>query len=149
MKHIIALSFLFGAAVAAAGGIDPTEFDCPHDTARYQKLIQELRCLVCQNQTLSESSAPLAKDMRNVIKQMVRDDAPNAEIIGFMTARYGDFVLYRPPLAGHTVVLWAAPFIVVALALAFLPGFIRRRRSAVRRPDDNERAAAAARLLNE
>ena len=48
MKHIIALSFLFGAAVAAAGGIDPTEFDCPHDTARYQKLIQELRCLVCQ-----------------------------------------------------------------------------------------------------
>ena len=89
MKHIIALSFLFGAAVAAAGGIDPTEFDCPHDTARYQKLIQDCAASFVKIKRWSESSAPLAKDMRNVIKQMVRDDAPNAEIIGFMTARYG------------------------------------------------------------
>ena len=126
MKFVVVAFCLLGVLTATAGGIDPVEFAQPQQELRYQRLIKELRCLVCQNQTLAESNAPLAKDMRQVIKRMVRNDESDDKVIAFMTERYGDFVLYRPPLGKHTVILWVAPFVVLVLALALLRKIITK-----------------------
>jgi cytochrome c-type biogenesis protein CcmH len=110
------LMLMLGTAVLAAEL--PAEGE-----ARYQHLINELRCLVCQNQSIAESNAPLAEDLRRQVRDMIRDGKSDAEILDFMTARYGDFVLYRPPLRRHTLALWLGPFVLLglgALALVFL-----------------------------
>ncbi|MDM5147447.1 cytochrome c-type biogenesis protein CcmH [Candidatus Persebacteraceae bacterium Df01] len=115
---------------AVGGGIDITHFDDEQQEIQYASLIKQLRCLVCQNQTLSESDAPLAKDMRLIIGDMVRANAGDKKIIDFMVARYGDFVLYQPPVKGSTAALWLAPFVLVVMALALLPTTLRRQRRA-------------------
>lgn len=147
MKLWFAGMLLMVAGVAGAtGGIAVMQFDEAAQTARYKALIKELRCLVCQNQALDESDAELAQDMREVVADMVRHDTPNEAIIGFMTARYGDFVRYRPPLRGRTVVLWFAPFVLIALLLLLLPRLIGNRRQAVLSAQQKQQAA---RLLKE
>jgi cytochrome c-type biogenesis protein CcmH len=113
---------------------------------RVTALSSELRCLVCQNQTIADSSAPLAVDLRNTIREQLARGASEREVIDFMTARYGDFVLYRPPLKATTVLLWLGPFLLLALGIIVLVRSVRRR------PDppalDEEERAAAARLLD-
>lgn len=94
---------------------------------RYHELIEELRCLVCQNESLAESNADLAKDLRSEILQMMERGASNEQIIDFLVARYGDFVLYRPPFKPITYVLWVAPFGVAIIGLVTLIYGIRRR----------------------
>ena len=84
----------------------PFEFKHPQHEQRYKDLVSELRCMVCQNQTLADSHAPLAQDLRDEIYKMVIDESPKQEIIDFLVARYGEFVLYRPPLNNTTLVLW-------------------------------------------
>ena len=100
----------------------------PATEARMLRLSAELRCLVCQNQTIADSSAPLAEDLRRQVREMIVRGDTDSQIIDFMTQRYGDFVLYRPPLKGSTVALWFGP---VALLLGGLTVFIivLRRRS--------------------
>src|SRR5512138_2135686 len=78
---------------------------------RVHDLALELRCLVCQNQTLADSQAPLAVDLRDQVRQQLKSGKSERDVIEFLTARYGDFVLYRPPLKASTVLLWAGPFI--------------------------------------
>ena len=146
MKRLFIGMLLAVCGAAAAGGIAVVQFDDAAQAVRYKTLIKELRCLVCQNQTLNESDADLARDMRSVVADLVRRDAPDREIIGFMTARYGDFVRYRPPLRGRTVVLWLAPFVLAALLLLLLPRLIGGRRPAVLSDEQKQRAA---RLLEE
>ena len=120
---------IFGAAVVHAQSVfEPRGFASPEHEQRYHTLIDELRCLVCQNQTIAESNADLASDLRREVYRMVEDDRSAEEIAGFMVARYGDFVLYRPPLQERTVLLWAGPFLLAAIGLAMLGVQLRRRR---------------------
>jgi cytochrome c-type biogenesis protein CcmH len=100
---------------------------------RMKSLAEELRCLVCQNQTIAESNAPLADDLRNQIRTQIAQGRSDAEIRGYMVARYGDFVLYRPPFKATTAILWGGPFALLALGIAI---FVRvtRRRGAARAP---------------
>ncbi len=98
--------------------------------ARVMVIAEELRCLVCQNETIAASHADLAVDLRKQIRQKLTQGQSNQQILDFMVERYGDFVLYRPPLKTTTVLLWVGPFALLALALAVLAVNIRRRRSA-------------------
>ncbi len=97
---------------------------------RYHTLIEEFRCLVCQNESLAESDADLARDLRTEIREMLADGATDAEITDFLVARYGDFVLYRPPFKPLTYLLWIAPFVLAVAGLAALLFRIRQRANA-------------------
>jgi len=122
---------LLGAGASAAGAVfEERDFDDASQRERYRTLIYELRCLVCQNQNLADSNADLAADLRREIHRMIVDGNSDAEIIDFMVARYGDFVLYRPPLETKTVILWIGPFILGIAGLALLFTHLRRRRAA-------------------
>ena len=92
----------------------------PWDDKRYYDLLTELRCLVCQNQSLADSDASLAGDLREQVRRMMTEGASDDEIKAFMTERYGDFVLYDPPLKPHTYVLWWAPLFILVLVLLLL-----------------------------
>ena len=89
----------------------------PQYQQRYHAILEELRCLVCQNQTLADSSSELATDLRVQVKTMLEDGASDQEILDFMSARYGDFVLYNPPVKSHTLFLWLGPFILLFIGL--------------------------------
>jgi cytochrome c-type biogenesis protein CcmH len=106
-------------------------------------LERELRCLVCQNQTLAESNAPLAMDLRNQIREQLAAGKSEGEITDYLVARYGDFVLYRPPLKGTTVFLWAGPFLFLLGGFYLLARLLRRRRVAAPELSDAERSRAA------
>ncbi len=122
-----------GSATADAQSVfEPRGFSSPGHERRYHALIDELRCLVCQNQTIAESNADLASDLRREVYRMVEEGRSEAEIAEFMVARYGDFVLYRPPLRTSTVLLWAGPFLLAGIGLTVLAMHHRRRR---RTPD--------------
>lgn len=112
----------------AAGVFEPREFASEAAQARYQSMIAELRCLVCQNQNIAESNAPLAQDLRREVYQMIEAGRSDADIIAFMVQRYGDFVLYRPPLNAVTLALWAGPAVLALLGFAFLLRVLARRR---------------------
>ncbi|KPK05774.1 MAG: hypothetical protein AMJ64_10815 [Betaproteobacteria bacterium SG8_39] len=95
--------------------------------ARVMHLSTELRCLVCQNQTLADSNAELAIDLRNQVREQIKAGRSDEQIIDYLTARYGDFVLYRPPVKTTTVLLWAGPFVLLLAGLAGLVLTLRRR----------------------
>ncbi|MFZ1802564.1 MAG: cytochrome c-type biogenesis protein [Nitrospira sp.] len=101
--------------------------DDPVAEARLKHLAVELRCLVCQNQTLADSSAPLAEDLRREVREMIAKNMSDPEIIEFLVSRYGDFVLYRPPLKATTTVLWVGPFVLMAIGATALVITLRRR----------------------
>jgi cytochrome c-type biogenesis protein CcmH len=105
------------------------EFGKPEYRERYYALVNQLRCLVCQNQTIADSNAELAIDLRRRVHEMIEQGASDQEVIDFMSARYGDFVLYNPPLKPSTLLLWFAPFIVVGIGSVLLVLFIVRRNS--------------------
>jgi len=94
----------------------------------FKDLISELRCLVCQNQSLADSDAELAHDLRAEVYEMVQDGKSDAEIIEFLVARYGDFVLYKPPMKPSTYLLWFGPFVLMLLAGVLLLRAVRRQR---------------------
>jgi len=94
---------------------------------RVMTLAAELRCLVCQNQTIADSNAPLADDLRNQVREKMRQGASDSQIIDFMVERYGDFVLYRPPVKATTLLLWFGPLLLVAAGLLVLLRRLRRR----------------------
>jgi cytochrome c-type biogenesis protein CcmH len=94
---------------------------------RVTSLAHELRCLVCQNQTIADSNAPLAQDLRNQIREQLKAGKSERDVIDFMVARYGDFVLYRPPFKAATVALWAGPFVLLALGAWLLIRRVRKK----------------------
>lgn len=100
----------------------------PRVEARLKALAVELRCLVCQNQTLADSNAPLAEDLRREVREMIAKNMSDQDIINFLVERYGDFVLYRPPLRATTTVLWIGPFLLLAVAGTVLIMALRRRK---------------------
>lgn len=111
--------------------IEAVEFDSPELSSRYQALIAELRCTVCQNQNLADSDAELAKDLRRKTEEMLKAGQSNEEILSYMRDRYGDFVLYRPPLNSTTYLLWLGPFILLLLACAGILISIKRKQKVI------------------
>ena len=110
---------------------------------RVVNLAHELRCLVCQNQTLADSNAPLAVDLRDQIREQLAAGKSERDVVDFMVARYGDFVLYRPPLKASTVLLRVGPFAFLIVGFYLLARFLRRRHIHEPQLSDAERARAA------
>ena len=154
MKRLRAMAvgvMLALAANANAVVFGKYEFDDAEQLERYQQLIYELRCLVCQNQNLADSNAELAGDLRRAVHRLILEGKSDQDVIDFMVARYGDFVLYRPPLKAKTVLLWSGPFVLGIGALVFLLVQLRRRtEDAGATPlSDEERARLRALLKQE
>ncbi len=139
------LVLLAGSALAA---IDTYEFQDPEKEQRYKELVQELRCLVCQNQNIADSNAELAKDLRRKTYEMVQAGRSKEEIADWMVARYGNFVLYKPPLEAGTLLLWVGPFLIFLVGVWLLIRIIRRRPDAPGTPllSEEERRRAEALL---
>jgi cytochrome c-type biogenesis protein CcmH len=115
------------AATAAPPAPDARAAPDPALEARVMRLAHELRCLVCQNQTIADSNAELAVDLRRLIREQLTAGRSDREVLDFMAARYGDFVLYRPPLKPTTALLWAGPAVLVAAGAVALVFTLRRR----------------------
>lgn len=115
---------------------------------QFRQLINELRCPKCQNQTIAESDAPLALDLRERVYQMTKDGHTRAEILDFMRIRYGDFVHYKPPFNASTVILWVGPGLVLLIGIATIIGITRRQRKQVGL-SDQEQARLDALLAKE
>jgi cytochrome c-type biogenesis protein CcmH len=129
VKKILALVLvLFAAAAFAQQPVDPALRE------RLKKLEEELRCLVCQNQTLADSNAPLAEDLRREVRELAAQGKNDQEIKDYLVARYGDFVLYKPPVKETTWLLWFGPFALLAGG-AIVWVFVLRRRQR-KSPDD-------------
>lgn len=140
---ISALLLVSSIVWSAPEGLSAEEMD------RYHDLLEELRCLVCQNQNLAESNASLANDLKRQVEDMIRAGQTDEQIKTYLQARYGDFVLYRPPFKPSTWVLWVSPFVVLVLVLLIAWLTLRRRwtadapvaavdRDALKRLLDNE-----------
>jgi cytochrome c-type biogenesis protein CcmH len=144
MLWLLALLWLPGAAGAQTA--QPTTDD-PVANKRAVYIAEELRCLVCQNQTIADSNAPLALDLRNQIRQQVKQGKSDDEIRDYMTQRYGDFVLYKPPFKATTSILWIGPFALVALGAVVFLFVVRRRKPAGEAPVPAQRREEIATLL--
>jgi cytochrome c-type biogenesis protein CcmH len=134
LKFITPLLLAAMLAPAFAREASPVAED-PATEARLVALSNELRCLVCQNQTIADSNAGLAVDLRNEIREKIQSGMSDAEIKEFMVTRYGDFVLYRPPVKNTTLVLWVGPFLLLAVGGSVLYFNLKRRRKNVVDPE--------------
>ena len=132
MRRLFYSLLLISLLVSAAFGKEaqPTGED-PAVEQRLHKLSQELRCLVCQNETLADSRADLAEDLRGEIREQIKAGKSDKEIITFLTDRYGQFILYRPRVTPMTYLLWFGPFVLLAGGLWILFHYIRQRRDLV------------------
>jgi cytochrome c-type biogenesis protein CcmH len=142
-----ALSLLLVTPVMA--GLEEFDFSGNVDEERYKGLISELRCLVCQNQSLADSDAGLANDLRVEVYEHMQQGKDDAEIVDFLVSRYGDFVLYSPPLKPSTYLLWYGPFVLLALGLWLLFRNIRQRGKQREVTFSDEERARLKRLLGE
>lgn len=117
---------------------------------RMKHLTKELRCLVCQNETLADSQAPLAEDLRREIREQMKAGKSDQEILAYATQRYGDFVLYNPPVKTTTYLLWFGPFVLLLAGTAFLYRYVKRRRELIEEePLTVEERQRAEKLLKE
>lgn len=127
MKSLPTIFLILAVFSNAFGAVEVIEFSSPENEKRYKALVAELRCLVCQNQNIAASNADLAKDLRQQVYQRIRNGETDQQIIGFMVQRYGDFVLYKPPLKAKTMLLWLGPFVLLIIGLVVMFFFIRSR----------------------
>lgn len=125
MKTLQVLILFIFITLAQADNI--LTFSTPEYKERYETLLEELRCLVCQNQNLADSSAGLAEDLKREVYKMVETGQTEEQIKSFLTLRYGDFVLYKPPFNARTMFLWLGPFVLFALGFVLLFVNIRKR----------------------
>lgn len=148
--HIVLLALVIGLAAPVQAKVEVLVFGSPAKEALYKELIQELRCLVCQNQNLADSNAELAGDLRTETHEMVEAGKSRDEIVDYMVARYGDFVLYRPPVNTTTAMLWGGPFLLVLIGLISLFVYIRRNNAdkGVDTLTDTDRARAESLLAD-
>src|SRR5689334_12125862 len=123
---LVLMAWLLLALPAFANDAAPAADD-PALEARMTRITAELRCLVCQNQTIADSNADLAQDLRRQVREMLRKGDDDAKIINYMTDRYGDFVLYRPPVKATTLLLWFGPALMLLLGFGALALVMRRR----------------------
>jgi cytochrome c-type biogenesis protein CcmH len=139
------LALLLAAVGVGHAAIESFTFDSPEQEARFKTLSGQLRCLVCQNQSIGDSNAELAQDLRREVYEMIKEGQNDEQIVTFLVDRYGDFVLYKPPVTTTTALLWAGPFLLIGIGLVFLIRFIRTRVAATA-TDDALSAEEQARL---
>lgn len=125
---LAALLTLLLAAVPALAAIDPLPFASDAERERFYDLAGELRCMVCQNQSLADSDAPLARDLRRELFELMQSGRSDGQIKAYLTERYGDFVLYRPPLDRRTWWLWFGPGVLAIIGLVAVAVIVRKRR---------------------
>ena len=130
LRHIaILLLFIwlpFAALAQVKGDVAPPVFRDGFEEARFRDLTHELRCVMCQNQSLADSNAEIARDLRNEVLVLMRQGKTDAEIRDFMVARYGEFVLYKPRMQGTTLLLWLGPLVLVLLGGVVVLRLVRR-----------------------
>lgn len=146
-KTMYFLVLLFCSSLYA--GVEVKNFDNQQDQQLYKKLIDELRCLVCQNQNLADSNAELAQDLRKQVFQMIDSGKSEEQIVEYMVTRYGDFVLYRPPFNPRTFVLWVGPFLMLFAGMIVLFVFVRRQQNKIKPMLSDEQQSKAKKLLDE
>lgn len=117
-------------ASAAFAAIDPDDFATESQRVRYHQFVADLRCPKCQNQNLAGSDAPIANDLRKELRRLLKEGQSDQQIVDFMVARYGDFILYKPPFDKHTAVLWLAPIALLGLGVAVIGTIVWRHRRA-------------------
>ena len=127
MRNLVAVFSLIVVALPAAAIDTGQAFDDPELQARYETIIDEVRCLKCQNQTIKDSNAFLASDLRREIRIMLEEGKSDDEIYEFLVARYGEFALYRPRTTGKTLILWLAPFLLLVGGSIVLWRILRSR----------------------
>ena len=138
---LLVLALHAPALAQVASNTAPLQFRDAQEEARFHALSEELRCVMCQNQSLADSNAQIARDLRVEVLNLMREGRTDAEIKAFLVERYGEFVLYRPPFAGNTLLLWIAPAVILLGGLAVLVVVVRRRASANRvAPDPADEA---------
>ena len=127
MNFVYKLLFVSIISVDSSFSIDQElAFEDPILQSTYQELVNEIRCLVCQNQTIADSTAPLANDLKREIRSMIEQGSTKNDVIIFLTDRYGDFVLYNPPLQTNTLVLWASPIIFLLVGCVIFVVIVNR-----------------------
>ena len=142
LVSILALCLLLGAGPVHAGvTLEAFKFDTKTEEQHFKDLIEELRCLVCQNQSLADSDAELAHDLRAEVYDMIQAGQNDDEIVNFLVTRYGDFVLYNPPIKPANYLIWFGPFVLLLIAAIILLRSVRRqKRTAVTDITPEERA---------
>ena len=135
------------SAIVESQDIMPEEFQSDAEKQRFKELIKDLRCTVCQNQNLADSNASLAIDLRRQVLEQIQAEKTDTEIIEYLVARYGDFVLYKPPFKSTTAVLWVGPFVLFVVAVFALILLIRKRNQQPASPLTSEEAAQLNRAL--
>lgn len=148
---LLALLLALSLSAAAVDTLIPAQPNAedPVIEARLIKLADDLRCLVCQNESLAGSHAELAEDLRREIRGQMKAGKNDKEVIEYLTTRYGDFVLYRPPFKPVTYLLWLGPLLFLGIGGAAWAVTLRRRRAMQAAPVDEKKLAAAAQLLKE
>lgn len=126
MKSVLA-ALLLCLIATSAFAVDPMPFRDAQEEARFRALAAELRCVMCQNQSLADSNAPIAQDLRREVLDLMQQGKSDAQIKTFLTERYTEFVLYRPPMRGSTLWLWIAPPIVLLIGALVLFMVVRKR----------------------
>ena len=146
-RWLVALVFGLTLAGVAQAAIDTYEFANDAERDRFRELTKELRCPKCQNQDIADSNAPIATDLRREIYRMLGEGKDNQQILDFMVARYGDFVLYKPALTSKTAVLWFGPLALLVGGLVVIGVIVgRRRRTALVEGSDTLSAEERQRL---
>ena len=128
LVSILVLCLLLGTAHAGVT-LEAFKFDNKAEEQHFKDLIEEIRCLVCQNQSLADSDAELAHDLRAEVYDMVQAGKSDDEIVTFLVARYGDFVLYKPPVKPSTWLIWFGPFVLLLIAAFMLLRAVRRQKN--------------------
>ena len=146
VKHLF-IAWLVCVLSTAQAKVAPNTSADPVLEAKMMVIAEELRCLVCQNETIAASSADLAVDLKNQIRIKLNEGQSQKQILDFMVQRYGDFVLYRPPLKTTTVLLWLGPFTLLAIAVLMLVLNVRRRRRSAQPAALSDADTAKARAL--
>lgn len=138
MTMILRTVFLLCISLSAIAATDIYQFDTPEQEQRFRVLLDELRCPKCQNQSLADSDAGIAQDMRARVEIMIKEGKSNDEIVDYFVARYGDFVSYRPPVTPTTSILWLAPLLLLGSGAVVIVLLLRRASARVDDSDESD-----------
>ena len=148
-KIMIVIFWLLMGTSAFAVGVDEKRLSDPAEEARAQEIMKQLRCLVCQNQSIVDSDAGLAKDIRIIVRERILAGDTDQQVLTFMTERYGDWVLLKPPFDGATIILWLSPLLLLGVGFIIIIRNQRNRKMATSAPLSDEEQKRIAQLLNE
>lgn len=148
-KIMIIIFWLLMGTSAFAVGVDEKRLSDPAEEARAQEIMKQLRCLVCQNQSIVDSDAGLAKDIRIIVRERILAGDTDQQVLTFMTERYGDWVLLKPPFDGATIILWLSPLLLLGVGFIIIIRNQRNRKMATSAPLSDEEQKRIAQLLNE